>query len=48
MRKWYRPRDLLLFLDESIVSETAALAEIVDRIVADTGLDAAVSSTDAW
>lgn len=35
MRDWYRARDLLSFVDETVISDDVSLDEIVDRIVTD-------------
>lgn len=35
MRGWYRPRDLLPFVNETIIAECASLEQTVERIVTD-------------
>ncbi len=46
MRDWYRPRDLLPFVDEEIIPEASRLDETVARVMAKVALlDAGVGQT---
>ncbi len=39
LRDWYRERDLLPGVIETVIDATSSLREIVDRIMRETGLD---------
>ena len=39
MREWYKPADLLPFASEHVFDESLSLAEVVDMIVASSGLE---------
>jgi len=37
LRKWYRPRDLLRFVDESIITGDESEEQIVTRLLSEVG-----------
>ncbi len=45
MRAWFRPRDLLPFVEEMIVPESSSLDESVELVIATSGLADPVSNS---